>query len=738
MKSPTLTQKSPFVRQNPVRMKPKTSKAPFFWGMAAALVIATLVGGMVGQIPGWPVPLRPASLLPVSDKVYDAPLGGMDQQTARRLYRQAVQDLQSTDYTAALDKFKKLEPVYPGLKDFLALHEAEAYAGQGNEWAAQKKLNMLLSQMPDSVLKEAARYRVGQSQMRGREWEKAEKTFQEIRRDFPNSSYALGALYYLGAIASYQEQPEVAAGLLRQYLEECPNCKFSSEAATLLLKSLASPSQADYTLIGLAEASAGRDLPDTIQHLSQGDPEKTWLPLGKALIRAGKKPEGVQKLLAGLPSAKNMDEFREALDLVLNHSGSAGLSLLRKLEGQALPVGGDYVLWRLAELEPSRSTTLYAQILARYPESDYAPESGWNLLWPLLNSGRRLEYLTQAQRYIERYPYARSAPKALFWIGKLQEKSSPLLAKETYQKLVQQYPNNYYAFRAQGRLRALSGNSDPGWVTFAGRQDYPVQLMDIKQLDILPPAAAFEPGERGRRLRELAKELVAIGVPEDVNLLLSSVMSEVPASVQSWSAQLTGDRAKGLRLMREAHEAQAKAAFLSGRSTPPRVPESEWKLLYPLYFNDLIKDAGAKAGLDPFLVQALMREESYFNEFAISSSNAQGLMQLLPSTAKEVAAWEALASFKTGDLFTPAVNIRLGTRYLGFLHQQFKGNSMLSVGAYNGGPGAMKRWVQNSDCLYSDPDLFVERIPYAQSRDYIKKVFASYWNYTRLYAKSAI
>jgi soluble lytic murein transglycosylase len=206
--------------------------------------------------------------------------------------------------------------------------------------------------------------------------------------------------------------------------------------------------------------------------------------------------------------------------------------------------------------------------------------------------------------------------------------------------------------------------------------------------------------------------------------------------VESWAAQVSGDRARGLRVIRDALEARAKADFLAANGQPIKPPgtRDELKLLYPVYFPENILAASKRVGLDPFLIQALMREESYFNEFAISTSNARGLMQLLPSTAQDVARWENLSAFQVSDLFLPDVNIRLGSRYLGYLHETFSYNSMPAVGAYNGGPGAMKRWLQASPTIKSDPDMFVERIPYEQSRDYIKKVFGSWWNYHRIYS----
>ena len=103
-------------------------------------------------------------------------------------------------------------------------------------------------------------------------------------------------------------------------------------------------------------------------------------------------------------------------------------------------------------------------------------------------------------------------------------------------------------------------------------------------------------------------------------------------------------------------------------------------------------------------------------------------------TAAEVAQWMGQKGFQPLDLFFPEVNVRLGTRYLAYLHGLFDGNAMLAVGAYNGGPNAMKRWLAQSPNWRQDPDLFVESIPYGEARDYIKKVFTSYWNYRQLYA----
>jgi soluble lytic murein transglycosylase len=737
------------IMNNPFQLitKPAPKSAPIRkpsrWPIWAGAVIGLATGVLLVGQSGWAPPPVKTLLHPWggSNPIFAGSMAP-SQEKARALYRQALADLTDGNSQKALEAFKQLETVYPGLTDMLWLHEAECYAAQGNEWAVQKKLNTLLTMNSDSPLKTLALYRIGQSQFRGSDWPKAKITFDKVRSEDAQSSYALGSLYYQGALlAKSPLTQKQAITPLTQYLSQCPDCKFSGDAADLLEKLLPQPTPAEHGLIGLAEAATSKDIKKTLQHLSQGPRALTWLALGKSQISAGQKELGVQTLASGLAQSKDMDNTRAAVDAILAYTPTPAkqIELLKALVHQHLAVGGDYVLWKLAEADTPQANTYYQMLVQTYPQGDYAPESGWRLLWPLLNTGNTSAFMTQAQQYLAQYPYARSAPKALFWMGKLLETSKPLDATRTYARLAEQYPTSYYAFRAKGRLRILTeGKTDYGWATMTQRSDYPPTELDFNSLDILPPAERFGAGELGRVLRNQAKELQVIGAAEDAKLLVSeSLHGDLPPAVASWAEQVSGDRAKGMRIIRDALEKQTKDEFLANHtSIKPAGTPDELKLLYPIYFSTPVSEAGHKNRIDPYLIQALMREESYFNEFAISSSNARGLMQLLPATAKDVAGWESIDHFQTSDLFLPEVNIRLGSRYLAYLHQLFNGNAMPAVGAYNGGPNAMKRWVSNSTILASDPDMFVERIPYEQSRDYIKKVFAGYWNYTRLYSHS--
>ena len=157
-----------------------------------------------------------------------------------------------------------------------------------------------------------------------------------------------------------------------------------------------------------------------------------------------------------------------------------------------------------------------------------------------------------------------------------------------------------------------------------------------------------------------------------------------------------------------------------------RVDEALWRLAYPRAHWPLIVRAAERHGLDPLLILAVIREESRFDPRAVSSANAIGLMQLLPSTAGGVLG----RPVGPAALMEPALNIRAGTAYLAGLLRRFQGTVPLAVGGYNAGPGGVRR---HADLARSDLDRFVEELPYAETRAYVQRVMQSYGIYRWLY-----
>jgi soluble lytic murein transglycosylase len=149
--------------------------------------------------------------------------------------------------------------------------------------------------------------------------------------------------------------------------------------------------------------------------------------------------------------------------------------------------------------------------------------------------------------------------------------------------------------------------------------------------------------------------------------------------------------------------------------------------LYPRAYWSHVTTAADAQRLDPYVVLALMRQESLFDPDAVSPAAAYGLMQLLVSTASRVAGQEV----ERAALVDPGTNIDLGTRYLRQLLDRYQGNLAKALAAYNGGEDAVAKWERRAPGAATDE--FVETISYRETRHYVKQVLANYRRYRRLY-----
>lgn len=148
---------------------------------------------------------------------------------------------------------------------------------------------------------------------------------------------------------------------------------------------------------------------------------------------------------------------------------------------------------------------------------------------------------------------------------------------------------------------------------------------------------------------------------------------------------------------------------------------------FPLAFHDAISRHAETQQLPLAWVYAIVRQESALQVEAKSRAGALGLMQLLPGTAKEMARIQKVDLLNDNLLFTPDMNIQLGTTYLKTLLKQFSDNYLLATAAYNAGPGRAKRWQAQYSCLPAD--IWVELIPFSETHQYVKNVMS----YTLVY-----
>lgn len=142
------------------------------------------------------------------------------------------------------------------------------------------------------------------------------------------------------------------------------------------------------------------------------------------------------------------------------------------------------------------------------------------------------------------------------------------------------------------------------------------------------------------------------------------------------------------------------------------------ELRFPLQYRDIVQSQSSRTGLDPDWIFAIIRQESVFARTIASSAGAVGLMQLLPSTAAELAPRLGLPAPSRWDLVDPTVNITLGSSYLARMNDRF-GHPALATAAYNAGPGQVMRWLPERE---TPSDLWIARIPFAETRAYVERV----------------
>jgi soluble lytic murein transglycosylase len=157
------------------------------------------------------------------------------------------------------------------------------------------------------------------------------------------------------------------------------------------------------------------------------------------------------------------------------------------------------------------------------------------------------------------------------------------------------------------------------------------------------------------------------------------------------------------------------------------------KMLYPIHFQEEIRQNAAEYGLDPFLIAAIIRVESNYQTHTESSKGAFGLMQLMPDTSEWIVDTARLSPSYKKDLHNPSVSIQLGSWYLSWLHKQFNGNTVAAIAGYNAGQGNVIHWLQNEQWDGTLANTYA--IPYGETRHYIQRVLYYYNKYHNLYAQ---
>ncbi len=385
---------------------------------------------------------------------------------------------------------------------------------------------------------------------------------------------------------------------------------------------------------------------------------------------------------------------------------------------EALYSGGNMFLLHQQDLQAIQDDLT---LLQRFPNSIYAPNAHWQAAWLSYRLRRYDDAGRLMDEQIMHYPAAPQALAALYWRGRLYEEveHNPGQAMNYYRKLSACYVNSYYALLGNQRLQRLAGAAAAQRTQTAPAPALAyVPVVDRPDLtDALP-----ENDPHLIKARLLANAALNEYIRPEIQLSSTSSQWGTLAEAEIYASFGQSDSA--LRAMKRS---DIPFFFLPVQD----VPMIYWHLLFPRPFWPALQGDALAEGLDPYLVAALIRQESEFNPAAVSPMRAYGLMQLLPSVGRSLARKDGRRRFSTSELLNPVINLKLGTQDLRRSIDEYGGQIEYALAAYDAGDTPVRRWIALDN--YQDMAEWVESIPYSETRNYVEAIVRNRALYREIY-----
>ena len=380
--------------------------------------------------------------------------------------------------------------------------------------------------------------------------------------------------------------------------------------------------------------------------------------------------------------------------------------------------------------EHGKARDAYKVLAQTFPKGKYAERAQWKVALAAWFEGKYAEAAREFRDYIIANPGSSSAGSGMYWLGRCYAKLGAAdEARYLYRRALALAGDGYYGPRAreaEADLKNIQGGAGSG-----------VPGIDFREIRALCDGIQIPDVEA-----IADPDAIALGIMRRSEQLAAAGLENLAIAELRWSIELYPQNRRALNYV-IAKVSAARGSFYESISTLRRVfpdynslaltdlPEEVWNLFYPARYSDIVAKHAKNAGLDTALILGLIRQESAFNPRARSSANARGLMQLLPATARETAASAGVTRVQAqaGNLYDPEINIRLGTAYFNAMLKQH-GRPELALAAYNAGGARVSRWVKE----FGGDDIagFVEQIPFAETRNYVKTVLGNAEHYRKL------
>ncbi len=570
-----------------------------------------------------------------------------------------------------------------------------------------------------------AHYRIGRVyELRGDE-DEAKKSYATAVDDYPRSRHAHDALerarrlsrsftdrYHQGLVLYNRKHYKDACEFFQYYLRHNGDREFDAEAAYFLGRS--------YQRRG-SYRTAARKYEDAVGFGHESEYfDLAWSKLAYCR-RATGRTEG------------SIDTYDDYLSLYPDR--------------EAAPE----ILWEKARLleEKGRwdeSLQAFTDLSNAYPESDRAADARFRAGLCLFKK-ESFDAAEWAFADIVVGAESEEAARALFWAGKCREHlSGPDEARARYVEATEAALDSYYGRKAQVRLRELGGaprNPEGRRLVLRQGPGRPI-LWNAEMLDFAAWLAewydqVYFPVNRSALRRTMYEDpsfvradiFLDIGMRDAALRELSDLEDTIGRDPRAIDILL--DYCERMGLHKRAIRLAEKLLGMSPAESLSEAPVYLRKRVCPAHFSDIVERECWARDIDPMIEFSLIRQESLFEPDAVSWVGARGLSQIMPATGRWVARRLGHRGFRTSHLLDPEVNIRFGTEYFAVQIEEFDGDVLRALAAYNGGPESSERWWKYGGGM--DSDVFVEDIGYSQTDDYVRRVFRFSEVYRELYAQ---
>jgi len=639
----------------------------------------------------------------------------------------AVKMYDSGEYSAAQATLARLQPS-PALLDYVEYYRGLAQLRLNQYPEARRTLETLVARKPVGAISLNAALALGETAEDSGRLGDAIEIYRRIADD--KHLVSEDVLSRLGAVAmSAGDRKTAAQAYLRVYYEFALTdlaTAAASHLATLQDQIVKTGYQQDLgraaMLFGARRYAEARTAFQEIQKQANGDDrELADLRVAESdfhlrryeaardgvrpyLERASRKAEARFFHLSALRELGQHDEYiAQTRALVADFPGDSWA------EEALNNLGTHYIVTD----EDDAAARVFGELHEKFPTGPRAERAAWKYGWWSYRKGDLDTAIKTFESAATAFPRSDYRPSFLYWAARAHGKlGHGETAGARFRLVHHDYGNSYYGRLALRRVeRRTPGQPDA---------DRPVaaSLQPVTSSAPRPPTS-----DRIRLL--LANGLYDAAISELRYAQRQWGTSPAIEATIAWAYHQKGELRRAITLMRRAYPQSLTAG---GHLLPVELRQ----VIFPLVYWDMIRKHSDAYDLDPYMMAALIGQESTFDPGIKSVANAWGLMQIVPATGRRLARNLNIRRFTTGTLTNPEINIRMGTLYFSQLVRRF-GGTYYALASYNAGETRVVRWKNERAGL--DEDEFIDDIPFPETQNYVKRILGTAEDYRLLYGR---